>query len=221
MAIKDKYTGFGFDKDESVHHFVVTIPASNREDVLISEYFVFDAKEDYQMPSLGMGTLEHKIKVILSRDKWNAIAEDVRVEFNRRLKKQGIPSGRWKTGHVPVSRLLGKELVLLGWAIEDSDPTLVPFAIKNWFGLAPEERWWLFTMTNAATGHAIHGRSKGWRKAVRFALTENPITGERNEPSSELFNLVSAEVEREDCIESNKKVKKKTLKKVTKKATAK
>src|SRR5690606_4423509 len=40
---------------------------------------------------------------------------------------------------------------------------------------APEERWWLFTMTNAATGHAITGRGKGWRRAVRFALTENPV----------------------------------------------
>lgn len=219
MTIKDKYTGFGFDKCESVHHFVVTIPASNREDVIITEYFVFDAEEGYQMPSLGMGTLEHKIKVILSRDKWNAIAEDVRVEFNRRLKKQGIPSGRWKTGHVPVSRLLGKELVLLGWAIEDSDPALIPFAIKNWLGLASEERWWLFTMTNAATGHAIHGKGKGWRKAVRFALTENPVTGERSEPPSELFNLVATEVEKEELIESKKKTKKKVPKKVIKKAT--
>jgi hypothetical protein len=43
-------------------------------------------------------------------------------------------------------------------------------------GLAPEERWWLFTMTNAATGHAIAGRNKGWRKAVRYALTENPVS---------------------------------------------
>ncbi len=65
-------------------------------------------------------------------------------------------------------------------------------AIKNWLGLKPEERWWLFTMTNAATGHAISGRNKGWRKAVRYALTENPISGYI--PQSEviempLFNL--------------------------------
>lgn len=47
--------------------------------------------------------------------------------------------------------------------------------MHNWLGLVPEERWWLYTMTNAATGHAIKGRNKGWRKAVRFALTENPV----------------------------------------------
>jgi hypothetical protein len=65
---------------------------------------------------------------------------------------------------------------LLAWAIEDADPALIPAAVKNWLGLAPEERWWLFTMTNAATGHAIAGRNKGWRKAVRYALTENPVS---------------------------------------------
>ena len=75
-----------------------------------------------------------------------------------------------------MSRILGKELVLLAWSIEDADPTLIPVAVKNWMGLAPEERWWLYTMTNAATGHAVSGRGKGWRKAVRYALTENPIS---------------------------------------------
>ncbi|MEA3325681.1 MAG: DUF3780 domain-containing protein, partial [Euryarchaeota archaeon] len=37
-------------------------------------------------------------------------------------------------------------------------------------------RWWLFTMTNAATGHAIYGKSRGWRKAVQYSLTENPVS---------------------------------------------
>src|SRR5699024_1442973 len=74
-----------------------------------------------------------------------------------------------------VQRLLGKELTLLAWAIEEADPALIPTAIRNWLGLAPEERWWLFTMTNAATGHALTGRGKGWRQAVRFALTENTV----------------------------------------------
>ena len=75
----------------------------------------------------------------------------------------------------PVDRNMGKELVLLAWAVEDADPVLIPNAVRNWLGLSPEERWWLYTMTNAATGQALKGRNKGWRKAVRFALTENPI----------------------------------------------
>ena len=44
----------------------------------------------------------------------------------------------------------------------------------------------------AATGHALHGRNKGWRKAVRFALTENPML-ERGERSGEIFRLVAGE----------------------------
>lgn len=42
-------------------------------------------------------------------------------------------------------------------------------------------------MTNAATGHAITGRGKGWRKAVRFALTENPVSD--SSYYDERFNL--------------------------------
>ena len=72
-----------------------------------------------------------------------------------------------------MQRLFGKEMVLLAWAIEDCDPSVIPTAIKNWLGLSPEERWWLFTMTNAATGGLKDKR--GWRKAVRYALTENPV----------------------------------------------
>ncbi|MBU4311087.1 DUF3780 domain-containing protein, partial [bacterium] len=27
-----------------------------------------------------------------------------------------------------------------------------------------------------STGHALNDRNKGWRKAIRFALTENPVS---------------------------------------------
>ncbi|MGH8501568.1 MAG: DUF3780 domain-containing protein [Gammaproteobacteria bacterium] len=177
-----KYDGFGFSPQESAHHFVVTIPASNREQVAISEHFTFDEVEGRSRPTFGAGQHDGKLRAILARPKWDAIADDVRVEFNRRLKERGLKSGRWKTGVNPVSRLLGKELTLLAWAIEDADPALIPAAIKNWQGLVPEERWWLYTMTAAATGHAVHGRGHGWRKAVRYALTENPVTDTPHRP---------------------------------------
>ena len=38
-----------------------------------------------------------------------------------------------------------------------------------------DERWWRYTMTNVAKGQAISGRNKGWRKAIRFALTVTHI----------------------------------------------
>ena len=188
-----KPQGFGFRPEESEHHFVVTVPGGSRGDVLVAEHVSFDPKTGHALPSLGMGAQDVKLRVALPRAKWTAIADEARVEFNRRLRKQGLPPGRWKRGGTPVTRLLGKELTLLAWAVEDADPALIPAAIRNWLGLAPEERWWLFTMTNAATGHALHGRNKGWRKAVRFALTENPVTGDRQERQSEIFRLVAAE----------------------------
>lgn len=77
--------------------------------------------------------------------------------------------------------------------MEDADPALIPTAIRNWSGLAPEERWWLYTMTNAATGHALHGRNRGWRKAVRYALTENPVAAGNREREADLFRLVAAD----------------------------
>ena len=46
-------------------------------------------------------------------------------------------------------------------------------ALKG-LGLVPEERWWLYTMTAAQTAHyAKH--NVGWRRAIRYALTENPV----------------------------------------------
>jgi len=174
--------GFGFCPEESSHHFLVTIPASNREDVLISEHMTWDEGESVTPPTFAFGEAEGKLRAILARAKWNAIADEVRVELNKCLKQDGLKSGSWKTGTTPVSRLLGKELVLLAWAIEEADPALIPAAVKNWLGLVPEERWWLYTMTSAATGHAVQGRNKGWRKAVRYALTENPVSDVPHEP---------------------------------------
>lgn len=172
----EKTEGFGFAPAESEHHFLVTIASNKKNDVSISEHFTWDDSEARRELSFALGQEDNKMRALLPRQKWEAIADHVKAEFNQRLRHMGQKSGQWKTGQTPVSRLFGKELVLLAWAIEDVDPALIPVAIKNWLGLAPEERWWLFTMTNAATGHAIAGRSKGWRKAVRYALTENPVS---------------------------------------------
>jgi len=176
VAIKLKSEGFGFVPTESEHHFLVTIPTKKPENVFISEHFTWDESEARQELSFALGNEDNKMRVILPRVKWDAIADAVKAEFNQRLRQDGLKTGQWKTGRTPLSRLFGKELVLLAWAIEDADPAFIPVGIKNWLGLTTEERWWLFTMTNAATGHAISGRGKGWRKAVRYALTENPVS---------------------------------------------
>lgn len=160
----------------------MTIPASRggRDDrVYISEHFSCEESPERLELNIALGAEDAKLRVLLPKLKWDDIAEAVQVEFNQRLRQQSLRPGKWKPGSTPVSRLFGKELVLLAWSIEDADPSVIPVAIRNWLGLAPEERWWLYTMTNAATGHAITGRNKGWRKAVRYALTENPVSEHR------------------------------------------
>ncbi len=208
MAEKKKYEGFGFSPEESAHHFRVIIPPGSLQDIVISEHFSWEEGDASQATSFSERH-DRQLKVILPRTKWNAIADEIRAEFNKRLSAHGIKTGKWKTGIVPVSRLLGKELVLLAWAIEDADPATIPMAIRNWLGLAQEERWWLYSMTNAATGNAASGRNRGWRKAVRFALTENPISDTHRKLDESVFLTVGGESDVAEAIpEKKNKVRK-------------
>jgi hypothetical protein len=38
--------------------------------------------------------------------------------------------------------------------VEEASIDDIPNALRNWEALAPEERWWLYTMTVATTGQA-------------------------------------------------------------------
>lgn len=168
-------TGFGHAPARDPHHFLVTLPRGPSGDVLVHEVF----HEDADGPALEAANL----RAVLDLPRWLKIADALEEDFNRRLRVAGMRVGRWKAGINPVARLLGKELVLLAWAIEDAEPTLVPAAVQNWRGLAPEERWWLYTMTAAQTGHHTK-RNIGWRKAVRHALTENPVIAAPETPTT-------------------------------------
>jgi len=170
--------GFGFDYEQTEHCFIVTVPVSKAKhaEVLISEHFHWVKPEKGKETEPTFNDIDAQLKARLHRHTWEQIEDHIKAEFNRRLRSLGLKAGRWlKKGQIPVDRTLGKELTILAWALEDADPELAITAVHNWLGLAPEERWWLYTMTNAATGHAINGRNKGWRKALRFALTENPV----------------------------------------------
>lgn len=164
--------GFGFRPLESEHHFVVHFNGK-KGDVLITEHFTscYLETENRQAPVVLRGD-DGALKVTLPRVLWDHIATPVRSEFNRRLCGWGIKSSSWQGRQVPLMRTLGKELTMLAWAIENVDPSLIETALTNWQGLSQEERWWLYTMTNAACGR--YDQAVGWRKALRYALTENP-----------------------------------------------
>lgn len=158
--------GFGCPDTTDPHRFEVDIPAGRTGIVSIEEHYGIKAGID--------GLPEVADRCHLPRGIWSLIAEDVKRDFNERLRAKKLTASRWTIGINKVERLLGKELLVLAWAVEKASPDLVPNAIRNWVGLRPEERWWLFTVTAAATGLPEHA-DIGWRKALRFALTENPL----------------------------------------------
>ena len=185
---------FGFDPAETGHCFLVSIPKAGTAKIEISEHFTWDYLAGLGEVSYGERH-DGQLRVQLVRPKWDAIADEVGTEFNRRLKRMSRKPGAWQMGGNVVRTELGKELMVLAWAIEEADPGLIPTALANWHGLVPEERWWLYTQTAAATGHGVSDRGRGWRKALRYALTENPISTslQREPPVPEFFRRAAAD----------------------------
>lgn len=167
--MSDANTTYGFGVNPTLHknHFYVLIPSEKDKSVQIYERFSWNDGTEQQ---LGKADL---LRIEISKHKWSKVSAELSAEFNARLKKEKLKTGKFVTGGTPLEKLFGKELMVLLWGIEDSDPTVIPTAIRNWKGLMPEERWWLYTMTNASTGQIKD--KKGWRIALRYALCENPI----------------------------------------------
>lgn len=165
--MKKKQYGFGFNPDESQSHFLVLLSRKGSESVEIFERYHWE-REGKQ--TLNDGDV---LKARISKGTWDAIADTVSREFNKRLREEGQAPGKFKPGGVPVGRLMGKELMVLVWALENSKPSRIPTALTNWLGLQPEERWWLYTMTSASTG-SITDSGRGWRMALQYALCDNP-----------------------------------------------
>jgi Protein of unknown function (DUF3780) len=158
----------GFDCEDHYleHCYLVQIPRAVNGSVMIFEVFG-------ERPPATTAVLEPEVvlRAEVAKSKWDMISDELRTECNRRLKAERKKAGRWSVGNNGVQRLLGKELLVLVWAVEHPDVTeeRVAVAVRNWLGLKPEERWWLYTMTAASTGLA-HQAGLGWRDALRSAL---------------------------------------------------
>ena len=160
--------GFGFDPTQSRHHFIVMHDRAT-DAVAIEERFT--SRDD---EANGEGAASPRLKALLTGYEWSLIVKTVTDVFNDILRREELATGTW-TRETELSPALGKELTLLFWAVEGADPTLIPAMLANWRGLAREERWWLYTTINATSGHAEHGRDRGWRKAIKIAFAENPV----------------------------------------------
>lgn len=152
--------GFGVPATSDPHHFKVIIPKANSGQVQIIEYLGLQAQSD------EFAVIE---RVSLERSRWTAVRAEVQRAFNTRLKSYGLKTSSWQVGENVVDRLLGKELCVLAWAIEDMEVDNISVAVRNWLALRPEERWWLFGMTAKSTGGS-EDRDVGWRIALRHAL---------------------------------------------------
>ena len=152
--------GFGVPATSDPHHFKVIIPRSNSGKVQISEYLGLQASSD------EFAVVD---RVLLDRARWSAIRGEVQRAFNARLTSHELKTSAWKVGDNLVDRLLGKELCVLAWAVENMEMEKIAVAARNWLALRPEERWWLFGMTAMSTG-GINDSDRGWRIALRHAL---------------------------------------------------
>lgn len=169
---------FGFMPEQSPYHFVVDTRLDNW--VLIVERYVWG---DEIPKAKGRDV---RLKARLDDYRWSYIADKVAEVFNRQLNRAGHKGAAFrKHGETVLSPPLGKELTLLAWALEDQNPSLLPNIYTNWAGLAPEERWWLYTTINATFQDADLGKDQGWRKAIKIAFAENPIG---DVPPSSLLN---------------------------------
>ena len=164
--------GFGVpDSEIDPLHFIVRIAATSRDKVVVIEDFGISGPK---FDSEANGHVDQVERCVIPVRRWRQVAAPLRNIFNERLKGRGYKVGRWETGDNRVHRLLGRELCVLLWAIEQCDEELVPAGINAWLGLRPEERWWLYAMAAHSSGRS-GDHERGWRKAIRFALTEGAI----------------------------------------------
>ena len=182
-----KFVGLGFLPDEARHGFLIDVPkGSGQSDmVCITEHRGSD------LDSLGVRDIaaaspsDPSLRVVIDRNRWLMLAPAFWEEANRRLRANGLSAAKFQKNPskpIPVHPSLGKELCILCWAVEEASPDDIPNALHNWEALAPEERWWLYTMTVATTGQAMQ-KGLGWRKALRSAIADNPfVKGEGMSP---------------------------------------
>ena len=174
-----KIVGLGFMPEESRHGFVIDIPKGiGGEDLIfITEHRGEDLDHLGANATHSRSLTDPSLRVTIDRARWLALAQAFWDEANRRLRANGLAVAKFQKNPskpVPVHPSLGKELCILCWAVESASPDDIPNALRNWESLAPEERWWLYTMTVATTGQA-NQKNIGWRKALRAALADNPF----------------------------------------------
>ena len=130
------------------------------------------------------GALWRRISVRVVRE----LGQDMHDE-----ERTGTKAPNLKTGANRLSPMVGRELAVLLWALQEEGATQQLEAILHgWRELAREERWWLFAKA-AAPGQRT---GVGWRRALFHALSEatdtravTPPTEKKSQPQSRPLKL--------------------------------
>ena len=103
---------------------------------------------------------------------WHKIIARVVRELSQELnddERDGKKAPSLKSGNNRLSPLVGRELALLLWALqEEGADRQLEAILHGWRELAREERWWLYAKA-AAPGQRT---GIGWRRALFHALSE-------------------------------------------------
>jgi hypothetical protein len=161
--VSDTTVDFGAPSGFGLHHFYVDIPAAPRSAISIFEDYGFDGDEQRRE------TVECRVQ--LARELWTQIRDEVRKDFNSRLKSKKQSTGSWTTGKIKLDRFLGRELCVIAWAAEHAAPDECSIICQKWLALRPEERWWLYSKTSTEARLA-NQTNRGWRKALYCALSD-------------------------------------------------
>jgi len=160
MAEKLITHGFGVPNDMAPHQFLVRIPASRTDPV--------EVWEDFGATAGGTAT-QRLCRATVPRETWRQVADGVKAHLNRRLREKDLKASRFNAGDNRVERILGRELCVLSWAIEDATPDEAAIAFTRWLSHRPEELWWLFQQIDKDGGEWDSPKT-GWRIAIRHAL---------------------------------------------------
>lgn len=165
--------GFGCPVVDWPHHIRVVIPAGRNDDIRLVE--------DFGILGHSAGRTDELERCVISRPRWNAIAEVAKQEFNTRLRDKGLPAGRWQSGDNKVERILGTELLTLAWAVAAADEGDVAAIVASWMSLQSSERLWL-------AGRVLVNSSDRVRRGLALLLSGGPLA--EREPS---FKAASAQ----------------------------
>lgn len=134
-AQKAAVVGFGCPAIDWPHHIRVVIPAGRSDDIRLVE--------DFGILGHSAGRPEELERCVISRSRWNAMAEAAKQDLNAKLREKSLPTSRWQTGANKVERILGTELLTLAWAVSVADDGDVAAVIATWVSLQSAERLWL------------------------------------------------------------------------------